>query len=70
MTRITLPSVDDCPDRDTLHTRCPTGYLQWHHWAAQKGKTHRQVRCPTCGYWAIWVLRVPNRRGPARKIPS
>lgn len=37
------------------HTPSPEGYLAWHEWAAEKAKTHRQVRCPECGLWAIWV---------------
>ena len=33
----------------------PKGYLAWHEWAEQMSKTHRQERCPECGYWHIWV---------------
>ena len=42
-----------CPD----HRRDdePKGYLAWHEWAEQMSKTHRQERCPECGYWHIWV---------------
>jgi hypothetical protein len=43
-----------CPDRDT-HTPCPDGYVQWHTWAAKMGKSHRQVRCETCGLYEVWV---------------
>lgn len=43
----------DCP-RKELHTPCPEGYLQWHAWADKMSKTHKQVRCPGCGLWAIW----------------
>ncbi len=49
----------DCPDR-AKHTKCPEGYLQWHAWAAKKMKTHTQVRCPSCGLFAIWV---PKKKG-------
>ena len=42
------------------HTPCPSGYLQWHAWAARMLRTHKQVRCPHCGLWAIWLPR--NRR--------
>lgn len=31
------------------------GYLQWHEWAKTMSKTHKQIKCPTCGLWAIWV---------------
>jgi hypothetical protein len=49
------------------HTPCPEGYLEWHSWAKRMAKTHRQVRCPGCGLWKVWVLK-PNRvsQGPAK----
>lgn len=37
------------------HTPSPEGYIQFHAWAEKKSKTHRQIRCPVCGLWAIWV---------------
>ncbi len=61
-----LWELDRCPDRERLHTPCPSGYSQWHAWAARQGRTHAQKRCPTCGLYAIWVPRHPNRRGPTR----
>src|SRR4051812_19375439 len=54
---------DDCPRARELHTPCPTGYMAWHEWAAEKSKTHKQVRCPECDLFAIWV---PKRRAAAR----
>lgn len=45
---------DKCKRRD-LHTSCPPGYLDWHDWASQKAKTHKQERCPECGLLTIWV---------------
>jgi hypothetical protein len=42
----------ECPAN---HTPRPEGFLAWHHWAEEKAKTHKQVKCPTCGLWAIWV---------------
>lgn len=50
---VKFKSADLCPDVAT-HTPSPDGYLQWHAWAEQKAKTHRQSRCPTCGFWSIW----------------
>ena len=50
-------SADECPDAEKLHTKAPTGYLSWGAWADDKRKTHRQIRCPTCGFWAIWVKK-------------
>lgn len=43
----------DCPQL-AKHTKCPEGYLDWHEWAEKKQKTHRSVRCPGCGLYAIW----------------
>lgn len=48
-------SADDCPDRSERHTKSPAGYIAWHSWAARMNKTHQQQRCPTCGYWSVWV---------------
>jgi hypothetical protein len=30
-------------------------HVDWHMWAMQKGKTHRQTRCDECGLFKIWV---------------
>ena len=43
----------ECPNVKR-HTRCPSAYLEWHEWAERKAKTHRQVKCPGCGLYAIW----------------
>ncbi len=40
---------------DASHTECPNEYLAWHDWAEKKMKTHKQVKCPKCGLYAIWV---------------
>jgi len=50
----TVEWVDPCPN-ESKHTPCPTGYMQWHSWAARMMKTHRQERCPGCGLLKIWV---------------
>lgn len=43
-----------CPNL-AEHTRCPTGYLQWHAWAeARKKRGFTQHRCNGCGRWVIW----------------
>jgi hypothetical protein len=53
--------ADDCPAVET-HTACPQGYLAWHEWAERMNKTHRQIRCPSCHLFAIWVPR--KKRAP------
>lgn len=57
-----FPSAEDCLDVEQ-HTKAPKGYLAWHEWARAKSKTHRQVRCPTCGFFSIWKPR--KKRGPS-----
>lgn len=44
----------ECPRRE-LHTPCPSGYVAWHEWAYEMGKTHRTKRCPGCNLFAVWV---------------
>lgn len=37
----------------------PDGYIAWHAWAKQMGKTHRQEMCPDprCRLFHIWTPR-------------
>lgn len=51
-----LKSSADCPDVKH-HTKAPEGYIAWHEWAEKKSKTHKQERCPTCGFFSIWKKR-------------
>lgn len=39
------------------HSQQPEGYLQWHSWAKEKSKTHKQIKCKECGLYEIWVLK-------------
>lgn len=59
--------MDDvlCPHFED-HTPQPEGYIQWHAWAEQMGKTHRQVKCGGCGRYSIWVPRKRRERGDGR----
>lgn len=36
------------------HTPSPEGYVEWHSWAERKAKTHKQVKCKSCGLYEIW----------------
>lgn len=36
------------------HTPQPEGYIQWHAWAKEMSKTHKQRRCVGCGLYQIW----------------
>lgn len=47
------------------HTLCPEGYIQWHAWAEEMAKTHRQEKCAGCGLFAIWVPRKSALRSKA-----
>jgi hypothetical protein len=49
-----------CPNV-AKHTKCPTGYVQWHDWADRKMFTHKQVQCPSCGLYAIWIKKRKRR---------
>lgn len=39
------------------HTASPDGYLQWHAWAEEMGRTHTQRQCKGCGLWSVWEPR-------------
>lgn len=35
----------------------PQDYMQWHTWARNKSKSHRQVRCREHGLFHNWVKK-------------
>lgn len=39
------------------HTQHPVDYLAHHAWMGRKQKTYKQIKCETCGRWAIWVKK-------------
>ncbi len=43
-------SVSKC-----VHTPQPEGYNEWREFARLASRTHRQVRCPRCGLWQVWL---------------
>jgi hypothetical protein len=45
-----------CLDADK-HTPHPISYLGHHAWMDKMQKTHKQLKCKTCGRWAIWVKK-------------
>lgn len=45
-----------CLNRDK-HTPSPDGYLHWQDWADEMSKTHKQIKCKSCGLFAIWVKK-------------
>lgn len=48
-------SLRDCPDRVRLHDPgWPESFSDWSAYADTKSKTHQQVKCPTCGFYAVW----------------
>ncbi len=63
----------ECPEREK-HTPCPEGYIAWHIWAARMGKTHRQIKCPMCGLYSIWIPKVKREKkteiGTGRSNPT
>ncbi len=43
-----------CPSA-AEHTPQPPGYTEWHEWAEEMGKTHKQQRCAGCHLLNIWA---------------
>jgi hypothetical protein len=46
--------VEPCAT-ECRHTAVPDLYHEWQEWCEVASKTHRQVRCPACSLWAIWM---------------
>lgn len=40
---------------EDYHAQMPDRYLQRAQWAERMQKTHKQVPCPVCGLWLVWV---------------
>ena len=55
--RFPIPTVRIEPNpSECRHTPTPDGYNQWEQWAQDATKAgFRQVTCPHCGRWEIWL---------------
>jgi hypothetical protein len=40
-----------------IHTKMPNGYVAFSEMTDRLIKTHRQIKCPGCGFYALWVLK-------------
>jgi len=49
-----VPREPPCA-RIELHTLSPDDYVSWHQWSEQMLRSHRALKCPACGRYAIWV---------------
>jgi hypothetical protein len=52
-----MDKKDNYPNKHN-HTKEPMprhAYLAWHDWAKEMSKTHRQIQCPDCKLYCIWV---------------
>ena len=56
--------VPEFPDECEPHTDSPRGYLQWHAWADEMGRTHTQRQCRGCGLWSVWEPSGDERLTP------
>lgn len=58
----------ECPNRAEHYDGSdqPRGYIGWHEWAEEKGKTHVPRQCPGCCLWKIWEPR--KGASPAKDV--
>jgi hypothetical protein len=49
------PAGDECGGHEGWDALAPREYEAWATWANDMARTHRQVRCPSCGLWKLWV---------------
>ncbi|KKN68704.1 hypothetical protein LCGC14_0448950 [marine sediment metagenome] len=62
-----LKNKQNCPNIKE-HTPYPDGYIQWHSWAHEANKTHRQIRCSGCNRFTIWIPRKGHKNTELKSI--
>ena len=52
-----IEDKDQCSNahNHTVEPMHKSDYLGWHRWATQMSETHKQIQCPACNLWAIWI---------------
>ena len=60
------PDETKCPNVEN-HALHPLGYADWHEWASEKNKTHKNSKCDGCGRFTIWTPRVKR---PSAATPT
>ena len=46
----------ECPNYEN-HEPMPTGYVEFDEWAKVKNRTHKNIKCPGCGFYRLWIPR-------------
>ena len=46
----------ECPNYEN-HEPMPIGYVEFHEYGKKLNKTHKNVKCPGCGKYRLWVER-------------
>ncbi len=46
----------NCPNIDQ-HTKFPLDYVAYQDGVLKKARRHKQIRCPVCKLWVIWIRR-------------
>lgn len=39
----------------------PTNYIHWQEWALRKSQVYKQVQCPKCERYTIWIEKIDDR---------
>jgi hypothetical protein len=42
---------------EELHAESPKGYIEFFNWCDEMNKTHKQIQCPVCGLYEVWIKR-------------